>query len=153
MPHAHTHENIIHRRALLALGLMVAFTVTAVGLYRIAGFEPVGVEKGVVVENRFLIFADGQDGAIVILDGETQSVIDTLGSEENGFMRNVLRGFARERTRAKVGGEEPLELMRWSTGHLSLRDPSTGLEIPLSSFAQDMTAPFARLMTAGRVNS
>ncbi len=150
MSHAHKDETIFHRNALIVMGLMVGVTIAAVGAYRLAGFAPAGRETAPVVDTRALVFADGERGAIVVIDPAGDTVLNTLAPQDSGFMRNVLRAFGRERGRAGLTGAAPLELVRRSNDRLSVRDPQTGLEIHLGSFTPESTAQFHRLLETGR---
>ena len=66
----------------------------------------------------------------------------------SGFVRGVLRGFARERHRSGIGIEPPFLLSALTDGRLFLEDPETGRKVPLDGFGQTNAEAFARLLVA-----
>ena len=67
----------------------------------------------------------------------------------NGFVRIVMRGFARDRLNLGIGSEPPFELTRWQDGRLTITDPSTGHRTELVGFGTTNVDAFAKLLLAG----
>jgi putative photosynthetic complex assembly protein len=67
-----------------------------------------------------------------------------------GFLRGVLRGFARDRKLRGLGEEAaPFALTRWADGRLSVTDPATGRYVDLGAFGPDNWKAFAQLLETG----
>lgn len=104
-----------------------------------------------VVETRSLRFTDRTDGALVIADvgrGTTAAVLPH--GVNNGFIRGVLRGMARERKLRGVGASAPFTLTLFADDALTLADPSTGRSIELGSFGPTNKQSFADLLLLHR---
>jgi len=135
--------------ALIGAGLLVAFTLLAV----IGGKElDVGVVKNpeaAVVIERQLRFEDRENGALLVFEAPDDRLVYTIEPGSNsGFVRGVLRGFARERHRSGVGIEPPFLLSALADGRLFLEDPETGRRVPLDGFGRTNAEAFARLLVA-----
>ncbi len=100
------------------------------------------------VEERQLRFVDREDGAVVVTDASTDTLVAVLLPGSNGFIRGVLRGLGRQRKRADVTSETPYRLAMLEDGHLVLGDPSTGEQVVLRSFGPTNYEAFARLLHA-----
>ncbi len=135
--------------ALIGAGLLVGFTLLAV----IGGKElDVGVVKNpeaAVVIERQLRFEDRENGALLVFEAPDDRLVYTIEPGSNsGFVRGVLRGFARERHRSGVGIEPPFLLSALADGRLFLEDPETGRRVPLDGFGRTNAEAFARLLVA-----
>ncbi len=119
------------------LGLLVAVA----GL-RIAGWNP-SVEPGAVVVERALAFSDTSDGGVRVLDTATGDTLAVMHGEQ-GFLRGILRGLARDRRQQGVGSTPPYLLSLRDDGRLLISDPQTGQRLDLASFGADNAAVFAR---------
>ncbi len=144
-PAAH-HDPMIPRGAIVAMGAIALFAFVAAGAVRLSGVE-VREPDAAAVETRALRFEDLPDGSIAVIDPRDGARIDTVSGEQ-GFLRGVLRGLARERKRSELGPEQPFELIGRADGRLTLRDPATGRLVDLESFGPTNAAVFARLLTA-----
>ena len=104
-----------------------------------------------VVETRSLRFTDRADGALVIDDtqrGTTAAILPH--GVNNGFIRGVLRGMARDRLLRGVGRAAPFTLTLFADDALTLFDPSTGRNIELGSFGPTNRQSFAELLLLHR---
>jgi putative photosynthetic complex assembly protein len=63
---------------------------------------------------------------------------------EQGFLRGVLRGLARERRALGVPADRPYRLTLHADSRLLITDPATGQRIDLASFGPDNAAVFLR---------
>jgi hypothetical protein len=69
-----------------------------------------------------------------------------LPASEQGFVRGVLRGLARERRLKDVGPDAPFRLEQWSDNGLTLTDLGTGRQIELGAFGSTNRAAFAVML-------
>lgn len=146
----------IPRTVLIAAGSMVALTLAMTGavalgiLDRPKTADAIRVEQNVaVVQSRDLRFFDRPGGALIIQDAGRGNVAEVIApGTNNGFIRGVLRGLARDRKMRGIGQQPPFRLTLWANGRLSLRDSATGRTIELDSFGGDNRASFARLLPA-----
>jgi putative photosynthetic complex assembly protein len=139
-------EPTVPRAAIWAAGGLIALTVVLSGVGRLGGFgmaEPAPVLPAESVELRF---EDQTDGSVLVSEVTTGNTIAVLGPGTNGFVRGVLRGFARERRQYEIGKEPPFRLTRWDGGGLSLEDPQTGRTVELQAFGQTNYDAFAQLL-------
>jgi len=137
-------------RVLIAAGVFVVFSIGAIIFAQVTGFGTMHGQAGTVEETRVLRFADRADGAVLIYDETEGRQVDELAPATNGFLRVVLRGFARDRQQRQIGPEVPFQLRRWSDGHLTLNDPGTQREVDLSVFGPTNRDAFSRLLTVGK---
>jgi putative photosynthetic complex assembly protein len=97
---------------------------------------------------RAIGFADQPNGAIAVLDGDTAAMITAVEPKEDGFVRGVLRGFARERRSRGIGPTPPFNLILTADGSLILSDPETNREVLLNAFGPTNAQAFSRLFFA-----
>lgn len=135
--------------ALLGIGLLVGFTLLVV----IGGKElDIGTVKNpeaAVAVVRELRFEDREDGALLVFETPENALVYLIEPGSNsGFVRGVLRGFARERHRSGVGIEPPFLLSALVDGRMFLEDPETGRRVPLDGFGRTNAEAFARILVA-----
>lgn len=147
MSHAHPHTQI-PRGVLLAAGALVAFSIVAAAAGRLTGVGTVELPPGVAVVERALRFEDDPLGGVRVLDDRTGAGVEHIVPGEDGFVRGVLRGFARARRLHGAGTAPPMVLTRWADGRLTLSDPSTEHVVALEAFGPDNAGAFARLLPA-----
>lgn len=97
--------------------------------------------------SRDLRFIDGEDGSVIVetLDGERLTAVAAFS--ENGFIRGVMRGMARERHMRNVGPDAPFRLTLWADQSLTLTDQETGREVELSAFGPTNRQAFVALLS------
>ena len=135
----------IPRGILFGMWGLVGFAIAASAAWRIAGIAPEGTSaKAIVVQD--LVVSDGGDGSVRITDPKSGRDLDTIEPGTSGFVRATLRGLARERKQQGSGPEAAFRLTRWSDGHLTLADTSTGRLIDLGAFGITNAQAFARLI-------
>lgn len=137
----------VPRASLQAIGALLALTIVAAGAGRLAR-EHAPDAPSPVLQSRALQVLDRADGGIDVRDARDGAPIEELHGEQ-GFVRGVLRGLARERKRRGLGPDAPLQLVARADGRISLEDPSTGQHVPLDAFGPENLAPFARWLPAG----
>ncbi len=143
---------------LLGAGVLIAGVIALAAGPKLGYLPPIAtasservVHHVVVVETRSLRFTDRADGALVIDDvgrGTTAAVLPH--GVNNGFIRGVLRGMARDRKLREVGKAAPFTLTLFSDDALTLTDPSTGRNIELGSFGPTNKQSFAELLLTHR---
>lgn len=131
---------------LIGASVLIAFSMLATGLARLSGVLTNYVPAAAAVESRELRFEDRADGAVLVSEAGSGRIVDVLAPGTNGFVRGVLRGFARERRREDLGTAPPFLLTRWSDGRLSIEDAATHVRIELIAFGPTNVAAFARLL-------
>ena len=123
-----------------------AFSITLFG--RSADMGVVHMPAARPYQTLLLHFADRDDGGVTITDASDDSVLQTIAPGTNGFVRSLMRGFARERSRSGIGAETPFTLTRWSDGTLSLADETTGRRVDLDAFGSNQTEFLASLLSS-----
>jgi putative photosynthetic complex assembly protein len=134
------------RGALFGAGALVGLSLLATSFARMSGIGTTQTPNADILQSRELRFEDRPDGGVTVYEGETSRVVDVLSPGTNGFVRGVLRAFARERRREDFGSEPPFLLTRWSDGRLSIEDVATHERIELVAFGSTNFAAFARLL-------
>jgi putative photosynthetic complex assembly protein len=145
--------NIIPRAAVRAMGVVVALSLLAAVLSSVFGIGTQRSEPAPVVTSIAITFEDRADGSIGVLAYPGLRVIETLAPGTNGFIRGVMRGYARERRLAGHGREQPFILASHRDGQLSLTDPATGRRVELTAFGPVNAEAFGRLLTLGTPES
>jgi putative photosynthetic complex assembly protein len=139
----------VPKPALLGIALLLGFTFLAT----IGGKEfDIGTVKNpeaAVAVVRELRFEDREDGALLVFESPENELVYMIEPGTNsGFVRGVLRGFARERHRSGVGIEPPFLLSALVDGRMFLEDPETGRKVPLDGFGRTNAEAFARILVA-----
>ncbi len=139
-------QEIIHRRAMVAIGVFVAFVLVVTTIAQLTGigirYEP-QADPVVMVE---LSFEDGPDGLVTVLNAETHETLAEYGMDEGVFVRSVMRGVARQRRLRGIESRGPVRLAEYPDGRLWLTDPASEVEIFLGAFGPDQTAAWASLL-------
>ncbi|MFM7532126.1 MAG: photosynthetic complex assembly protein PuhC [Rubrivivax sp.] len=134
--------SLFPRPALVAAAFVVGMTLIAVATLRLRGYDPVQPPAAVSVERR-LVFSDTAEGAVQVSDARSGEVLARMAGEQ-GFLRGVLRGLARERRALGVPADRPYVLSLHADSRLLITDPATGQRIDLASFGPDNAAVFLR---------
>lgn len=130
------------RAVLVAAACVVGMVLVVVSSLRLSGFDP-SQAPGAVLAERRLVFADAADGAVQVRDASSGQPVARMAGEQ-GFLRGVLRGLARERRALGVPAEQPYVLTLHADARLLITDPATGGRIDLASFGPDNAAVFLR---------
>jgi putative photosynthetic complex assembly protein len=139
----------IPRAALLGAAFLVGFTLLAVFGGKELDIGTVKNPEAAVAVVRELRFEDRENGALLVFEAPGNELVYTIEPGSNsGFVRGVLRGFARERHRAGVGIEPPFLLSALVDGRMFLEDPETGRRVPLDGFGRTNAESFARILRA-----
>jgi len=136
--------------AVKLLGGMLLLILIGVGFARLQGYSAQEADAATVWQ-RDLIFTDGPEGTVLVIDASSQKEIAKFEGEQ-GFLRSTLRALVRERRREGMGPETPLNLIGRADGRLTLLDPSTRQRIDLEAFGPTNAAVFGNLRFAGHAN-
>lgn len=146
MAHAIQRRPAVSRGLLIGTVLVVGGTLFLAALGHRAPLDPAAA-GGRPLAERQLVFADRDDGAIVVTDARTGRVVETLPPGSEGFVRGAMRGLARERKRADAGPEVPFRLATWPDGRITLEDIATGNFMELHAFGRTNAEAFLRLLS------
>jgi putative photosynthetic complex assembly protein len=151
----HHHDMSFPREALLgATGLVVLALIGTVAvrmgvLPEVANPQAMRAESNTrVVQSRDLLFLD-VEGDVVVKDLAGANVAVIKPDSEQGFVRGVMRGLARERRLREASVETPFRLQLWSDHGLTLTDLATGRQIELGGFGDTNRQAFAVMLPQG----
>lgn len=137
----------IPKHAVAVVGVLLLATVVGAGIARHTGIGAVRLESRPATSARLLTFEDRDDGAIVVRDAATGAVSTVLHpGQGDGFIRGVMRGFARERRTRGIGQAPPFEVALREGHQITVTDPQTGRTVDLASFGRPNAQAFARLV-------
>lgn len=134
-------------RSLLIAGGSLIFA--SIALAAAARYGDYGVPRSVrapIAESLSFVAEDGATSGIVLRDAKTGAVLVTIGPGDGGFIRGVLRGFARDRRAASLSPQDAFILVRHTDGRLTLQDSGTGRTIDLDGFGPTNREAFAKLL-------
>lgn len=138
------------RGPFIGLVLLLGLTLAAAGSARL-WHVPEPPPATPVAAARSLVFADRDDGAVVVSASDGTPVA-VLPPGTNGFVRGALRGLARERRREDAAMAAPFNVTEYVDGRVTLQDPATGRWVDLRAFGATNAEAFARLLTAREEN-
>ncbi|PNG24776.1 photosynthetic complex assembly protein PuhC [Methylocella silvestris] len=140
------------RLPLFAAGGLVVFALLLVSIGRLTGAGVYRAPAPAASISRDLRFEDRADGSVAVFDASNNTEVTVLSAGANGFIRGVLRSFARERraddaaiTTATAG--PPFRLQLGEDSALSIEDRATGRVVELNAFGETNSGAFAKLLT------
>ncbi len=145
------HQQFIPRGVLIGAGLLIATTITFVGVVQYQKRNDPAVENELFanatqVHERFIKFPVNADGKLsLVVDANTGEVIDELVISD-GFIRTVLMSMSFDRRRDGVEEDPIYRLVRWDDSRVSLEDPTTGVIINLGAFGYQNKSVFERFL-------
>jgi putative photosynthetic complex assembly protein len=141
------------RLPLVGAGVLVAFAIGAIATTRLTGAGASHITESPAQLVRDLRFEDRPDGAVAVFDAGDNAEVAELAPGQNGFVRGVLRSFARERrakeaavTTATAGS--PFRLSLGADGQLTIEDTATGRVLALNAFGETNAGAFGALLRA-----
>jgi putative photosynthetic complex assembly protein len=133
-------------RAMFILCLCVLIIVSYARLTdRPLSAMPPGVEEVPIVTERTIRIYGELNGSARVLDTDG-TVIATFSPDEGGFVAGVYRVLERERGAVGADASDPIRLVRFADGRVSLRDDITDFRAELVGFGAANEAVFARLL-------
>lgn len=153
MSHVASHDPTVPRGALIGAAAMLLFTLAATGATSL-GLIPRSADPNASraaqnvapAQTRELRFADREDGAVVVTDAVSDTIVKVIEYGQGGFFRATMRRMAKARIAAGIGAEPPFKLILWDNGALSLIDPQTGRETEIHGFGADHSRVFADML-------
>lgn len=145
------HQQFIPRGVLIGAGLLIAATITLVGVVQYQKRNDPSAESelfanATLVHERFIQFPVNAEGDLSqVVDANTGEVIDEL-IESDGFIRTVLMSMSFDRRREGVADDPIYRLVRWDDSRVSLEDPTTGVIINLGAFGYQNKSVFERFL-------
>lgn len=131
--------------ALLIGGSLVLAVLGSAGKIGDNGAD--AADNAEVQASRTVRFEDLASGELAIIDHHSGQQIALLPAGNEGFIRGVLRGIARNRMQHGAAMSLPFQLTRWADGQLALDDLATQRRLRLNGFGVDNERAFSRLLT------
>jgi putative photosynthetic complex assembly protein len=145
-PDAAPEPDSFPRPPLYGVGALLAVTILSVALLQLVPETPQAIAPEDIVATVSLDFEDRADGAVLVYDANSGSLIDELPAGSNNFLRATLRGLVRGRESEADRSRAPFDLHRLANGQLLLVDPVTGRTIDLWAFGESNAESFERLL-------
>ena len=137
------------RQAVHAGAALVGLAIVFAGLARSTDIGASRLVNAPIVELASMRFLDDPAGGINV-ETEKGAHIAHFAAGEGGFLRGVMRGFARERRARDLGAQPSFDVARHADGRLTLADPQSGRIIELNSFGPSNSGLFANLLSTAR---
>ncbi len=137
------------RQAVHAGAALVGLAMLFAGVARVTDIGATRLAVAPIVELVSLRFLDDPAGGINV-ESEKGDHIAHFAAGEGGFLRGVMRGFARERRARELGSEPAFQVARHADGRLTLADPQSGRTIELNSFGPSNSGLFVNLLETAR---
>jgi putative photosynthetic complex assembly protein len=128
---------------------MILVTLVSVALSRVSGVGASRLEPAHAIASLDVRFEDRVDGSVAVLNGSGERTVLVLEAGAHGFVRGVLRGFARERRAAGISEAPPFRLARLNDGRLLIEDTASGRRIDLDAFGPTNVAAFVKILETG----
>jgi putative photosynthetic complex assembly protein len=140
-------RQVLWAAAGLVLFALVGTVAVRVGLLpQVANPQAMRADAQVaVLQSRDLLFLD-EGGNVVVKDMDGGTVAVIRPESEQGFVRGVMRGLARERRLHGTVADTPFRLQLWADGGLTLTDLATSRQIELGGFGPTNRAAFAQML-------
>lgn len=142
------HASSVPRKPLIAVGLLLAFTLAAAAAARLGGIGVVTTADAPTRAMAELRFRDDSEGRVLVHEAASGRLLQALEPGGHGFLRGTMRGLARERKARGVSADAPYRLVSRADGRLTLEDPATGRRVDLESFGPANSGVFAHLLAA-----
>ena len=139
-------EKPFPRSLLIAGGTLL---LASLGLAAAARYGDIGRTQPTVsaaVETRLFVAKDRAEGGIILTDAQNGTTIAIIEPGDGGFIRGVLRGFARDRRASQLATSDAFLLSRRADGRLTIEDTSTGRVVELEGFGPTNREAFLKLL-------
>jgi putative photosynthetic complex assembly protein len=145
-PMQENRQEVIHRRAVQGMGVIVVLTVILAAYTQFTGGGARYAPEGQPIAMAELLFEDGARGLVTVDNAVTGARLIEYGENEGVFVRAVMRTVARQRRMRGLGRETPVRLAHYPDGQLWLIDPASGVDVYLNAFGPDNLAAFAEIL-------
>ena len=141
------HEKeVIPIRLVQAVGALLLVTLLMVGYAKLSNMPLIGTPKEASVVNEITLeFVKQGNGSVSIYDNKGQEIINSR-SGPYGFIVVVYNGFMSERKKKKIDTNNPLKLIQYEDGRLTIVDESSSWDMHLNSFGSMNAAVFKELI-------
>ena len=141
------HEKeVIPIRLVQAVGALLLVTLLMVGYAKLSNMPLIGTPKEASIVNEITLeFVKQGNGSVSIYDNKGQEIINSR-SGPYGFIVVVYNGFMSERKKKKINTNDPLKLVQYDDGRLTILDVSSSWDMHLNSFGAMNAEVFKKLM-------
>ena len=139
-------KELIPIRLVQAVGALLLVTLLMVGYARLSVMQLIGTPKQVpVVSETSLEFIKQKNGSVSIFDKNGQEIINSRAGPY-GFIVVVYNGFMSERKKKKIETNNPLKLVHYEDGRLTIIDEVSSWDMHLNSFGAMNASVFKKLI-------
>jgi putative photosynthetic complex assembly protein len=146
---AHVARSPVSKAALIAAIGLVFISLAAVTASRVSQLmtRPAPIAAAAPPLNAIaLVFVDEPDGSIQVRNSDDRRLVQLIKPGTGGFVRGVMRGFARDRMVRDIGSAPPFLLALSQAGQLTMTDMATGRITVLEAFGSTNRASFASML-------
>jgi putative photosynthetic complex assembly protein len=148
MPVQTKQVEIMPKKFLRALGLLILFVLVLVFTYRFMDYPLVGVPpKSTIVKEISLDFVERNRFDVIVLD-KYGKVLAESNDGINGFLGVVFNAVKRERIKKRISGDNILRMVQYENGRVAIIDDWTGMEVQVNSFGQQNLEVFSLLFNS-----
>ena len=128
------HYDIVSKKFLQVLGLVLTISLISVFLFRIMDFPLLGVApKADIVQEMEVEFIERNRFDVAVFDKYGKLLAESTDGK-NGFLGVLFNAVKRERIKKRVEGNNILRLVQYDNGRISVIDEWTNMEIQVNSF-------------------
>ena len=139
-------KEVIPIRLVQAVGALLLFTLLMVGYAKLSNMPLIGTPKETLVVNQTTLeFVKQSNGSVSIYDNKGKEIINSRAGPY-GFIVVVYNGFMSERKKKKINTNDPLKLVQYQDGRLTIVDDSSSWDMHLNSFGAMNAEVFKKLM-------
>ena len=139
-------KELIPIRLVQAVGALLLVTLLMVAYARLSDMPLIGTPKQVpVVSQTTLEFVKKENGSVSIYNNDGVEIINSRAGPY-GFIVVVYNGFMSERKKKKIDINNPLKLIQYEDGRLTIVDESSSWDMHLNSFGSMNAAVFKELI-------
>lgn len=138
-------RDMIPAPLLLAMLALVLATLVVVGFSAATDRPLVGTPKAAaIVAERTIILQGGGAQSVAVLAADGRLIMDL---PHGGFITVIQNGLERARKVAGADQTQPVRIVEYANGRLTVLDDTTGWSAELGAFGSDNRAAFERLMS------
>ena len=136
---------IIPKRFLQGIGVLILFVLVAVFTFRFMDYPLLGVApKAKIVQEISLEFVERNRFDVIVLDKYGKVRAESTDGA-NGFLGVVYNAVKRERIKKGVEGDNFLRIVHYENGRIAVVDDWTDLQIQVNSFGNKNLEVFSLL--------